>query len=84
MDWTPVESHQIKEVGWDGDAEKPLGIRFHPDKKQRETGIPHSEYHYANVSKELHEAFLAAESKGKWLEANIKAFPDAFPYARVQ
>ena len=82
MNWTPVESSQIKEIGYDHESSI-LGIRFHPSKKAREAGATHSEYHYANVGPEMHASLMAAESKGRFFDANIKAFPKDFPFTKV-
>lgn len=82
MEWIPVESHQIQAIGYDSEAST-LGVRFHPGKKAREAGAQFSEYTYANITPEMFTAFQAAESKSRWFEANVKAFPDAYPYQKV-
>ena len=83
MEWTPVTSSQIKEIGWEADAEKPLGIRFHPGKRAAAEGVPYLEYHYGGITPEMHTAFLGAESKGHWFKVNVKPFPDQFPFVKV-
>jgi hypothetical protein len=81
MEFIPVESSQIKEIGYDKDAEYPLGVRFHPNRKSE--GKPFSEYHYKDVTPEMFAALRGAESKYRWFDANVKAFPTAFPFVRV-
>jgi hypothetical protein len=83
MTFTEVSSSQIHSIGYDKDAEYPLGVRFHPNKKAVAEGKPFSEYHYKDVTPEMFAAFQGAESKYRWFDANVKDFPDAFPFVRV-
>ena len=39
-------------------------------------------YSYTNVSKDLHERFLNAESQGKFFINEIKKNPDKYPFAK--
>ena len=86
MKWQAVDSSQISEIGYESGAEYPLGIRFPAGKKK-----PASEYHYKNVSPELHTEFLAAKNNpeyensiGKFFGKNIKSRPDLYPYVKVE
>lgn len=68
---TPVESNQVGAVGYDP-ASKTLAVTF-----TRGAGAI---YHYPNVEPEVHAAFMAAESKGKFFGEHIKTLPfDKFP-----
>jgi hypothetical protein len=62
MTHTPVVSSMIRSVGYDP-ASQTLEITF-------PTGVT---YRYAGVPPEVAEAFLAAESKGKYFHAAIRA-----------
>lgn len=68
---TPVQSNQVKAIGYDA-ATKTLAVSF--------TRGPGHIYHYPNVEAQVHENFMAAESKGIFFGAAIKALPfDKFP-----
>lgn len=84
MDWKPVESSQIAEVGYEEGAEYPLGIRFTPTKKQAAAGLPGSVYVYANVTPELYAGLAQAESVGSYFGQNIKPFPAQFPFKKIE
>lgn len=84
MKWIEVESSQIAAIGYEPEAEFPLGVRFTPNKKQREAGQLGSVYEYQKVTSEMFTEFSNAESKGHWFEANIKKFPNNYPYRRVE
>jgi len=91
MAWQAVDSSQISEIGWDGRAEYPLGIKFPPNKKQKEAGLPGSRYDYKNVTAELHAEFLAAKdnpdydnSVGTFFGRRIKRFPETYPFVKVE
>lgn len=77
MEWTPVESSQISEVGYDAETQT-LGIRFKPSGK-----YPASEYHYSFVDSDTYYALMTAESIGKYFGATIKADPVKYPYRKV-
>ncbi len=67
----PVESHQIGAIGYDADTQT-LAVQF----KRGALAI----YHYPNVTPETWAAFQAAESKGTFFGAHIKALPfEKFP-----
>jgi hypothetical protein len=73
MDWKPVESSQISEVGYEEDT-RILAIRF-------KTG---AEYRYHNVDSDTHKHLLAAESVGRYFSSIIKAYPNRFPFRKVE
>jgi hypothetical protein len=79
MQWQAVESSQIEAIGYESGAEYPLGIKFPAGKRTQA-----SEYHYNNVTPELHAEFLAAESIGSFFGKNIKSRPDLFPFKKVE
>lgn len=83
MEWTEVDSSQIKAVGHDPETNT-LGVRFHPGKKAREAGLPFSEYHYCDVSDDMFQAMRTAASVGTWFGENIKAFPERFPFTKIE
>ena len=84
MQWKAVDSSQISEIGYESGAEYPLGIKFTPNKKQAVSGLPGSEYHYANVTPELYAEFLTAESIGSFFGQNIKSNPHLYPFIKVE
>jgi hypothetical protein len=86
MNWTKVESSQIAEVGYGEGLYGPetLALRFPPTKKQKAAGEPGSEYHYQNVTPEMHQEFMAAESIGSYFGRNIKLFPEKYPFTKVE
>ena len=84
MQWQKVDSSQISEIGYESRAEYPLGIKFPPNRKQVAAGEPGSEYHYKNITPELHAEFLAAESIGLFFAKNIKSRPDLYPFLKVE
>lgn len=68
---TAVESNQVAAIGYD-DASGTMAVTF--------TRGPGHVYHYPNVSAELHQQFLAAESIGSFFGQHIKTLPfDKFP-----
>ena len=69
---TPVESSQIAAIGHDGATSK-LAVKF---KKG-------TVYEYSNVPVELHTRLMAAPSVGKFFSAEIKAFPETYPFTQV-
>ncbi len=62
----PVESNQVKAIGYD-DATKTLAVQF----KHGLGAI----YHYPNVERATFEAFKSAESIGTFFGQNIKSLP---------
>lgn len=66
IELTPVTSNQVGAVGYDP-ATKTLAVTF-----ARGTGAI---YHYPNCEPKLHADFMAAESKGKFFGAHVKALP---------
>lgn len=71
IELVPVTSNQVKSVGYDA-ATQTLAVTF-----TRGAGAI---YHYPNVTKETHDAFMQAESIGKYFGAHIKDLPfEKFP-----
>lgn len=68
MEWVAVESSFIEAVAYHRDDEV-LWLRFHNGRT----------YLFRQVPEETYEELLAAESKGRFFNLEIK---DAFPYAR--
>lgn len=72
----PVESNQVKAIGYDA-ATNTLACSF--------TRGPGHIYHYPNVSPELHADFMASESKGVFFGTHVKTLPfDKFPAPQAQ
>ena len=69
VEMIPVESSNIRGIGYDADNEV-LYITFHSG----------GQYYYAGVSREIHEAFMEAPSKGKFFHSRIKG---AYPFEKV-
>ncbi len=67
--WTPVESSNISQVGYDAGAQE-LRVRFNSG----------SEYVYSDVPGQVFTDFLAADSKGQFLNQNIKG---QYEYSKV-
>lgn len=68
---TTVESNQVAAIGYDAESGT-MAVTF--------TRGPGHVYHYPNVSAELHQQFLEAESIGSFFGQHIKALPfDKFP-----
>jgi hypothetical protein len=63
---TPVVSNQVAAIGYD-EASQTLAVTF--------TRGQGAIYHYPNVSKETCEAFVTAESIGKYFGQHIKNLP---------
>ncbi|WP_225784703.1 KTSC domain-containing protein [Xenophilus sp. Marseille-Q4582] len=63
---TPVQSNQIKAIGHDP-ATETLAVTFNH-------GVG-AVYHYSGVTKELHAAFISAESIGKFFGMHIQKLP---------
>ena len=75
-----VDSTQIHSIGYDPETQT-LAVRF--TRGYGEKRGPGSLYHYANVTREDYDAFLAAESKGKHFGQHIKPFADKYPYQKI-
>lgn len=91
MNWIPVESSTIECIGFEPEAEYPLGVWFRPNKKQTAAGQKGPVYEYANISPEVFRAFLMADSDpdyecsvGKFFERVIKAYPETYPYRKLE
>jgi hypothetical protein len=76
-----VQSHQIKEIGYDSPTNT-LAVAFYQGgyKGERGPNAPASLYHYSAVPPEVHTEFMAAESKGAFLKERIKG---KFDYLRI-
>lgn len=71
---SPVESSQLKEIGYDAETQT-LEVEF----KSGTGGV----YRYANFTQGDWDAFNAAESKGSYFIQNIKKNPAKYPYRRM-
>lgn len=69
IEWQKVESSNIEAVAYDKDKRE-LYVCFKSL----------AEYVYYDVSAEVYKAFLAADSKGRYLNENIKG---VYEYARA-
>ena len=65
-----VSSSCIAEVGYD-QSDQTLAVRFHGG----------AEYRYAAVPREIHQALLAADSIGRYFNAEVR---DAYPHQRAR
>lgn len=71
----PVDSSQIAAAGFDP-VTGTLALQF---KQKDGLSVVH---HYANWTQEKHDAFLGADSLGRYFGQNIKGNPD-FPHTKV-
>lgn len=80
MDYLEVKSSQITHIGYGDGVYGPhtLGIKFPPTKT-----APASEYHFQNVSQQMHLSLMMAESVGKYFNQHIKAHPDLYPFVKI-
>ena len=62
MNMQPVESSNLAAIGYDPTA-KTLAVRF----------TNGSLYHYPNVEQPLYDGLMAAESKGRYFHAHVRA-----------
>ncbi|MFH1659720.1 MAG: hypothetical protein FD131_329 [Rhodocyclaceae bacterium] len=69
MDRTPVSSSNISAIGYDSDSEM-LEVEFTNGAVYSYSGVPLGEY----------DGFMNADSKGKYLHANIKG---RYPYVKL-
>ena len=73
---TAVESNQVSAIGYDA-ASGTMAVTF--------SRGPGHVYHYPNVSPELHQQFLEAESIGSFFGQHIKTLAfDKFPASVLQ
>ena len=82
MNWQPVESSQISEVGFQEPST--LGIRFKPNKSQALAGQHGSEYWYAGVRHDMFVALTEAVSVGQFFGEHIKKHPELYPYTKIE
>lgn len=79
MDRQPVQSSQIKAIGYDPATLK-LEIEFQCRSDQTLGAV----YEYDNVTPEVHEGFFKPDvSIGRYFHATIKNNPKAYPYKRI-
>lgn len=71
------DSSQLHAYGYDPETNT-LEIQF------KSKSGPGSRYRYANVDREMFNAFEAAESKGRFFGEHIKPYKDKFPFERQQ
>lgn len=76
----PVVSSQIKAIGYDAPSLQ-MDIEFINHSK--DPNKPASVYRYSNVSPQEYAALAGAESIGKFFGANIKPFPQRFPFRKL-
>lgn len=76
MERTPVESSQIKSVGYDP-ATHVLEVEFVP----RKDGTPGAIYQYDDVPAEIAEQLVAAQSVGRYFNQFVKF---GFKYHKVE
>jgi KTSC domain len=69
MERTPVTSSNIREIGYDSDNQI-LELEFNDGSVYQYSGVPANEY----------EGIMNADSKGKYLHANIK---NRYPYTKL-
>lgn len=69
MERTPVISSNIQAIGYDSDSQT-LEVEFNHGSVYQYTGVPQGE----------HEEMMNADSKGKYLNANIKG---RYPFVQL-
>ena len=74
MKLQPVDSSQLAAVGYDP-ASKILTIQF--------KGKKATTYEYQNVTQELYDGLLNAESVGTYFGQNVKSAPEKYPYKKI-
>lgn len=90
MEWIQVESSQIACLGYEPEAEYPLGVKFTPTKKQAAAGQTGSVYEYANVTPQLFRGLIEAKvdpaylSHYKFFDKHIKSQPELYPFRKVE
>lgn len=72
MERTPVESSQMKSIGYDP-ATQVMEVEFSNGRI----------YQYDNVPANIHADFMEAKSKGAFLGKHIKAHADWYPFRRM-
>jgi hypothetical protein len=75
MERTPVESSNMASVGYD-ESTSTLEVEF-----KGRGGKPRTLYHYMAVPSKVHEALMATESKGRFLNTEIKG---KYDYRKVK
>jgi hypothetical protein len=69
MERTPVTSSNISSIGYDADSQT-LEVEFKNGAIYQYSGLPYGEY----------EGIMGADSKGKYLNANIK---NRYPFVKL-
>lgn len=84
MTRTPVDSSQIASIGHNAENNE-LHIEFKSFGKPKpgQEPRPNSVYAYSNVPREVFDAFMSAESKGKFFGSVIKTDPKTYPYRKL-
>lgn len=77
IELTPVESSQIRAIGYDAKS-KTLHIQFHPKKDQEPVT-----YAYDNVTPSEHGALIGAESIGSHFYKTLKSDPKKWPFKKL-
>jgi hypothetical protein len=80
----PVDSSQVESVGHD-EATKQLDVAFKSFRKPKEGEEPPtpSVYRYSNVTPDQFADLMASESKGRWINQNLKALPGSHPFRKL-
>jgi hypothetical protein len=86
MEYVKVDSSLIDSVGYGDGLYGPetLGIKFPPNKKQKEAKESGSEYHYGGMTQEQYQEFVGAESVGSYFGKFIKSSPHLYPFTKVE
>lgn len=74
MNFISVNSSNIKEVGYSS-KQHTLGVVFN--------AAPKVVYCYPEVPASMVIDMIFADSVGSWFNANIRRYPDIYPYTRV-
>jgi hypothetical protein len=75
--WQDVQSSTLRQVSYDRE-QRVLCVRFHGRSE-----VP-TYYRYRNVPPPLFDALLAAQSKGKFFDEQVKRNPQRFPFDKVR
>jgi hypothetical protein len=74
------KSSRITRIGYDAKNET-LSVTFKDHRNPESIGI---EYHYSGVPQQVYDEFVAAESKGKFFEANVRKHEPPYPYKKIE
>ena len=73
MERTKIESSQIRSVGFDGSSNE-MEIEFKPG----------SVYTYKNITQDIYDNFMRADSKGRFFGQTIKPCPEKYPFTKIR